>query len=312
MRNWGRRESHSRDEGSVTAPGAGSLFEIGDAVMKIPRTILVFVGVLASGAFASARAAEIAPQTEPASSYYRSAVQGSADAQARLGGLYAAGTGVEQSYAAAIQWYMRAAEQGHGESQLRLAEIWANGLGVPRNDALAYRWALLAKSNAGGEADIRDKSTALLGRLEARLSTEQVAEARHWAAQWKPQLEVASPDKPRVVAQPDKPAPTTEPEKPVAKQKKTRVVAKPEKVEKREAVAEPAKTPTTEPDKTPPVGPDQILPIGEPETTGRTARHAETMGRHAETTRSIHIAQSRSSHRHTRARLMALVRKYVW
>lgn len=128
--------------------------------------------------------------SETASAYYRAAVQGSPDAQANLGALYAKGVGVPQSDTAAFQWFMRAAEQGHGKAQVMLGEIWANGWGVPRNEAIAYKWATLAKAN-GLDLKTRDKADKLIDRLAQQMSDDQIAEARLWAAQWKPQREVA-------------------------------------------------------------------------------------------------------------------------
>jgi TPR repeat protein len=163
-------------------------FPTGDAVMKNPRSIVLLASLFVAGASATAQAGDAGP-SETASAYYRAAVQGSADAQARLGELFALGNGVEQSDAASIQWFMRAAEQGHAASQLKLAEIWSSGLGVARNDALAYRWAWLAKANAA-DVDTRDRAGTLLGTLATQLSQDQIAEALRWAAQWKPQREV--------------------------------------------------------------------------------------------------------------------------
>ena len=71
----------------------------------------VFAAVLfAAGAFETVHAGSLPDST---SSYYRAAVQGHADAQAKLAALYASGAGVQQSDTAAFQWFMRAAEQGH-------------------------------------------------------------------------------------------------------------------------------------------------------------------------------------------------------
>ena len=45
------------------------------------------------------------------------AIDGDADAQFELAGLYARGDVVEQNLAEAVKWYRKAAEQGHDSAQ---------------------------------------------------------------------------------------------------------------------------------------------------------------------------------------------------
>ena len=151
------------------------------------KSIKVFIGasILAVALVGSAQAQR---ESEAAREYYKAAVQGSADAQASLGALYATGTGVQQSDAVAFQWLKRAAEQGHCKAQLMLGEIWANGTGVPRNDLFAYKWAYLAKAN-GADSDTWERAATLLDRLAQHMSGAQIADARQRAAEWKPDLE---------------------------------------------------------------------------------------------------------------------------
>lgn len=186
--------------------------------MKFRGQMLAAMGVFALGILVLANAAGAAAlQSETAKAYYKAAAQGSADAQANLADLYAAGTDVEQSDGAAFQWYMRAAGQGHGRAQLKLAEIWSSGRGVPRNDLLAYKWAYLAAQHAA-EKDVRDSAEKLLGTLANRLSAAEIGEAREYAAQWKPQLE-SSPASPSETVASKEPAPKvlqTEPARPAA------------------------------------------------------------------------------------------------
>ena len=55
------------------------------------------------------------------------AAQGYAEAQYRIGLLYARGDGVVRSIPDAVVWFTRAAEDGHVEAQFQLGAIYANG-----------------------------------------------------------------------------------------------------------------------------------------------------------------------------------------
>ena len=48
------------------------------------------------------------------------AIDGDADAQFELAGLYAEGDGVKQNLTEAVKWYRKAAEQGHDGAQFKL------------------------------------------------------------------------------------------------------------------------------------------------------------------------------------------------
>jgi len=150
-----------------------------------PLAVLIVISAIAAAPPASEGASA---RSATARAYYKAAVQGSADAQARLGALYVKGDGVTQSDATAFQWLLRSADQGHPRAQLMLSEAWANGRGVPRNNTIAYNWAYLAQMNAPDQ-DIRDQAGALLTALTRRMSAAEIDEAKQWAATWKPRLE---------------------------------------------------------------------------------------------------------------------------
>jgi hypothetical protein len=114
---------------------------------------------------------------EAAQPYYADAVQGQADAQAKLGALYLNGTGVPQSDTYALQWFLRAAEQGHAQAQLALSGMFANGQGVARHDVLAYKWAWLAESNAS-DPDLRRRAGEMIDLLARRMPEAEMAAAR--------------------------------------------------------------------------------------------------------------------------------------
>jgi TPR repeat protein len=77
---------------------------------------------------------------EAAKWYRQAADQGNAGAQTALGELYEAGQGVPCDEAKAAQWYRRAAEQGHVAGQYSLAVLYVMGKGVPRDIAEAVKW----------------------------------------------------------------------------------------------------------------------------------------------------------------------------
>ena len=159
--------------------------------MKNSFDIFVTTMILTLALVASGHAGDGASrQSETASAYYKAAVQGSADAQANLGALYANGAGVPQSDAAAIQWLMRAAEQGHAKAQLMFGDSWANGRGVARNNPIAYKWAYLARTTAT-DAETRNKADQLLATLTRQMSAAEIAEARQQADAWTPRLEAS-------------------------------------------------------------------------------------------------------------------------
>ena len=91
----------------------------------------------------------------------QAAEQGDAEAQHRLGRLYAKRMGVRQDYAEAAGWYRKAAEQGHTQAQYELGRLYAQGLGVPRSNAEAARWYRRAAENGYAPAQ------HLLGHLYA-------------------------------------------------------------------------------------------------------------------------------------------------
>src|SRR5215470_4956152 len=66
--------------------------------------------------------------------------KGDAEAQYRLGTLYAEGKGVEQNDASAMTWFLRAAEKGNALAQYNVGASYATGLGVAKSEADAVKW----------------------------------------------------------------------------------------------------------------------------------------------------------------------------
>lgn len=72
------------------------------------------------------------------------AEQGHAEAQLRLGMLYASGKGVELDYKIASDWFHKATAQNNAEAQSYLGWLYANGYGVEQDDTQAGRYYRLA------------------------------------------------------------------------------------------------------------------------------------------------------------------------
>jgi TPR repeat protein len=104
------------------------------------------------------------------------AQRGNADAQARLGDLYARGRGVAQSYVAAARWYRLAAVQGNARAQNNLGLMYYySKTATPSDYVRAYMWFDLAADARNGEALTNRKAAAAL------LRPDQIARAHAMA-----------------------------------------------------------------------------------------------------------------------------------
>ena len=83
--------------------------------------------------------------------FRKSAEQGDAGAQSKLGACYYSGQGVPQDYTEAVKWFRKAAEQGDADAQYNLGIGYANGQGVPQSYTEAVKW--YRKAAAQGDAD---------------------------------------------------------------------------------------------------------------------------------------------------------------
>ena len=112
--------------------------------------------------------------------YEQAASQGHVDAQVNLGSLYDYGRGGPQDFKMAVRWYRRSAEQGNDLAQRRLGLLYERGDGVPKDFVQAYMWHKLGAANGG-------KSGAIMrDELAARMTSDQLAEAKSLAREWKP------------------------------------------------------------------------------------------------------------------------------
>jgi TPR repeat protein len=107
----------------------------------------------------------------------KSARQGWFPAQTLLGWCYASGNGVSQNAAEAVDWYNKAADQGDTDAMCSLADIFIEGQpGVEQNIKVAISWYEKA-ANLG-----HPKAQYLLGKLlaEGKLVQQNDEAAFQW------------------------------------------------------------------------------------------------------------------------------------
>ena len=112
--------------------------------------------------------------------FRKSAEQGEAEAQYRLGLAYCLGHGVKKDYIESVKWLRRSADQGNAKAQYYLGFCYSIGRCLVKNVQTAYGWFLLSEAGGG------ESASAILANLETSLSPVQQQMARAWAKQWKP------------------------------------------------------------------------------------------------------------------------------
>jgi hypothetical protein len=121
--------------------------------------------------------------------FQRAANQGNATAQYNVGASYAAGAGVAKSDADAAKWFRRSADQGMVFAQLNLGLLYAAGNGVPQDNVEALKWLELALLGLPAGAARMDVARAMQD-VAAKMTREQIDEARQRGRKWKVQPEV--------------------------------------------------------------------------------------------------------------------------
>ena len=106
------------------------------------------------------------------------AALGDADAQTKLGGMYAAGSGVPKDYAEAVKWYRLTAEQGLAGAQYNLGVMYYNGEGVPQDYVRAHMWSNLAA--AQGDEEARENRDT----IAERMTPADISKAQKMAREW--------------------------------------------------------------------------------------------------------------------------------
>ena len=87
-----------------------------------------------------------------AGDWRRLLLEASPEHQTLWGQRYEHGEGVERDLDRAVRLYCAAARRDHAEAQYRLGWLYANARGVERDDALAAAWFRLAAANGDGHA----------------------------------------------------------------------------------------------------------------------------------------------------------------
>lgn len=83
-------------------------------------------------------------------------------------------------YATALRLIRPLAEKGDASAQYDLGVFYDNGLGVPQDHVQALMWFNLAAAQG------KDGAAALRDLIARRMTSEQIAEARKLANEWKP------------------------------------------------------------------------------------------------------------------------------
>ena len=102
---------------------------------------------------------------------------GNAEAQFKLGNLYAEGKVVPNDFAEAARWFRKAGDQGHAEALYFLGIIYANGFSVPVDFTEAY--VLFCLSAKTGFETATNDCDALAGEIspeELLLANERIDE----------------------------------------------------------------------------------------------------------------------------------------
>ena len=108
--------------------------------------------------------------------FKKSAKQGNAEAQNKLGNCYFNGEGVAENKKEAIKWYVKSAKQNFRNAQYNLAVCYEEGEGVERDDKKSFEWYLKAAEQ--GDADAQFETGE---RYYAGKGTKQdYAKAEKW------------------------------------------------------------------------------------------------------------------------------------
>lgn len=103
-----------------------------------------------------------AEQQSPQDDIQKSAMQGNAEAQAKLGAMYLLGrNGVEIDEQKAAEWMLKSANQGFIEAQVIMAALYDSGIGVQNDFKKATSWYEKAAAKGHGP------SLAILGKNAA-------------------------------------------------------------------------------------------------------------------------------------------------
>jgi TPR repeat protein len=117
----------------------------------------------------------------------RAANQGEPRAQYLLGSLYRDGKGVQKDLARAMVLFRQAADQNLHWAQYTLGLMYLLGEGVPSDHLEAYHWFTLASVvRDDDDAQVHATATFLLEKVSAKLTPDQIGQAKQRLSEWKP------------------------------------------------------------------------------------------------------------------------------
>ena len=185
----------SADQGRVWAQAAlGRLYDKGgDGVPPNPERAATYYKMAAEQGHSGARKAlkriegggkgrpaEAGPQVAVAEPQGPTA-KGEPGGYARLGDLYASGTGVPRDDAEALRWYGEGARHGDPAALFRVGEVYQQGRGVEADPVEALGWYMVAQQQ--GYADAGERIAALSTQLDPEAVQDRETARRCLAAQ---------------------------------------------------------------------------------------------------------------------------------
>lgn len=113
--------------------------------------------------------------------------QGEPKAQYLLGSMYRDGKGVQKDLAHAAVLFRQAADQDLHWAQYTLGLMYLLGEGVPASHLESYHWFTLASAvRDDDDAEVHATATFLLEKVSAKLTPDQIGEAKQRLSEWKP------------------------------------------------------------------------------------------------------------------------------
>ena len=122
--------------------------------------------------------------TKAAKWFEKAAQQGNSEAQFLYGTALLDGRGMVQDYQAALKWIEMPASRGNPLAQYRLGQMYRFGIGTPVDKVKAYMWFNLAA--AQGMDDAVRARESVVGQLKPEQIAQAQADARHLNEQMHP------------------------------------------------------------------------------------------------------------------------------
>jgi uncharacterized protein len=117
----------------------------------------------------------------------RAAHRGEPKAEYLLGSMYRDGKGVQKDLARAMVLFRQAADQNLHWAQYTLGLMYLLGEGVPSDHLEAYHWFTLASVvGDDDDAEVHATATFLLEKVSAKLTPDQIGQAKQRLNEWKP------------------------------------------------------------------------------------------------------------------------------